>query len=353
MEAGLANIRLGRGDDPAGSNLPRWSGRTRGHYEVWYITGNANDYGFWIRYTINVSEEDFNDWAGVWLAVFKKGEKPIGICRKFPLGDFKFDKKSFHISIGDDNSLWERGAKGRITVKDIRAEWEISFEPTGEVFKHLPEASYYLPVESNVLSPNPHLNFSGFIRLKDISKGEEKEINLSGGKGYQTHIWGKKHAFKWVWGHSNVILDENGNEVENSFFEALTVVIRRGPVRIPPVTFFAIKYKGKFIRFNGMKDALMNVASWEYSDDKVMWEIKSKKMDFSLSLKADRSNFIMATYDDPDGEHAFCHNSEIESAEISFKMNGKNIKLFCNGTFHTEFGARTPLEYNPTKFIYE
>ncbi len=335
------------------SNLPRWSGKTRGHYEVWYITGNAGEYGFWIRYTINVSENDFNDWAGVWFALFKKGEKPIGICRKFPLGDFRSDPKSFSISIGDENMLWDRGARGKITVKDIRAEWEIEFEPTGEVFKHLPEASYHLPVETNVLSPNPYLDFSGFIKIKDIERGEEKKIDLSGGKGYQTHIWGKKHAFRWVWGHSNVLLDENGEQVDDSFFEGLTVIARRGPLRIPPITIFALKYKGKLLRFNGMKDVLMNSATWEYSEDKVEWKISSKKMNFSLTLKANKDNFIMATYDDPDGDHAFCHNSEVEDAEISFKLNGEHIKLFCRGTFHTEFGARTPLEYNPTKFTYE
>lgn len=333
-------------------NLPRWSGKTKEHYEVWYITGNAKDCGFWIRYTINVS--DNSEWAGVWCAVFKKGEKPIGICRKYPLSDFSWDSKKFKISIGEQNYLTETQAVGKISVKNFSASWELEFKPTGYVFKHLPEFAYYLPVDSVVLSPNPDLRFSGYITLKDIEKGKELiNIRFNDGVGYQTHIWGKKHAYKWVWGHSNCIKDENGNILEDTFFEGLTVVEKAGPLRVPPINIFSLKYKGKLYNFNGAKDIIMNSSKWSYGEDGVRWELKSKKMGFSLKLETKKDNFIMAIYDDPSGEKVFCHNSEIESAEIEFELGGKKIKLFCDGTFHTEFGSRTPLEYSPTKFIYD
>ncbi len=334
-------------------NLPRWNGISKGHYEVWYITGNTEDIGFWIRYTINVSEDRYKDWAGIWLAVFKNGEKPIGICRKYPLGEFSWEKNHFLIKIGDENTLSNRKAKGKISVKNLRAEWELNFEPTGYVFKHLPEAAYYLPLETEVLSPNPELNLEGFIKIKDIETGVEiRNINVKG-KGYQTHIWGKKHAFRWVWGHANILKNENGEPVEDSFFEGLTVIAKRGPLQIPPLSLFAIRYKGELFEFNNFSDIIYNSARWKFDDEKIEWELKSKKMDFRLLMRGKKENFIMATYDDPDGSNAFCHNSEIESAEIEFEIKGKKVKLFCDGTFHTEFGARTPLEYSPTKFLYE
>jgi hypothetical protein len=334
------------------SNIPRWDGRKKGHYEVWYVTGNSGDYGFWIRYTLNVAEEGHNSWSGVWCAIFKKGEKPLGICRKFPLSDFHFENKNFLIKIGDTNELGERKLKGKINVKNISAEWEIEFEPTGYVYKHLPEAAYYLPLETEVLSPNPDLKLKGYIKIKDLqSQSQIQDIKVDG-RGYQAHVWGKKHAFRWVWGHCNSILDENGNLLEDSFFEGVTVVAKRGPIHLPPITLFSLRYKGENFEFNNFRDILFNSAKWEYGDN-ITWEIRSRKMNFSLKMKGDKNNFIMATYDDPDGEKAFCHNSEIESAEIEFEMKGKKFKLFCPGTFHTEFGARAPLEYDPQKFLYE
>ncbi len=351
-------------DELVRGNLPRWSGKTRGHYEVWYFTGNAGEHGFWIRYTINVSENDFNDWAGVWCAVFKKGEKPVGICRKFPLSYFSWCvknesemKKGFEIRVGEGNYFTERSARGRITVGNLYAEWDINFEPSGYIFKHLPEPTYYIPVETALLSPNPDLKFSGYIRIRNIETGDVmKDMKLSPeiSGGYQTHIWGKKHAYRWVWGHSNTLYDENGDVVEDSFFEGITVVAKIGPLQIPPMTVFALRYKGKIYEFNGIKDIILNDAKWKYSDNEVIWELKSKKMNFNLSMHTKKDNFIMATYDDPDGEHAFCHNSEVEDAEIVFEPEeGRKAKLYCKGTFHTEFGARTPLEYEPVKFIYE
>jgi hypothetical protein len=147
-------------------------------------------------------------------------------------------------------------------------------------------------------------------------------------------------------------VDENGNLLEDSFFEGITVIVKRGPIHLPPITLFSLRYKGENFEFNNFRDILFNSAKWEYGDN-ITWEIRSRKMNFSLKMKGDKNNFIMATYDDPDGEKAFCHNSEIESAEIEFEMEGKKFKLFCPGTFHTEFGARAPLEYAPQKFLYE
>lgn len=335
-------------------NLPRWSGKTNEHYEVWYITGNASDHGFWIRYTLNVSEDGLNDWAGVWCAVFRRGEKPIGICRRYPLGEFKWETACFKIKVGENNILTDTTAKGKITVGNINASWELNFKPTGYVFKHLPDFAYHLPIDTVVLSPNPHLLLSGYIVIKDITTGGTiKELNFSDGIGYQTHIWGKKHAYKWIWGHSNCIKDENGNVLEDTFFEGLTVIEKKGPLRIPPINIFSLRYKGKTYNFNGIKEMVFNSAKWKYGDDEVFWNLRSKIMNFSLSMRTKKDNFIMAIYDDPSGKKVFCHNSEVESAEIEFELEGKKIRLFCDGTFHTEFGARTPLEYNPTKFIYE
>lgn len=335
-------------------NLPRWSGKVREHYEVWYITGNAKDHGFWIRYTLNVSESGLNDWSGVWCAIFKRGEKPIGVCRKYPLNDFRWEVRSFKLNVGESNSLSDRKAIGRITVGNILASWELDFEPTGYVFRHLPDFAYYLPVDTVVLSPNPNLKFSGFITLKDIQSGNIiKDLRFSDGVGYQTHIWGKKHAYKWVWGHSNILKDENGDILEDSFFEGLTVVEKTGPLRVPPVSIFTIRYKGKTLEFNNIKDIIFNSSKWDYGDHSVYWYLRSKKSNFSLKMQGRKENFIMAIYDDPNGEKVFCHNSEVESAEIQFELDGKNLKLICDGTFHTEFGSRTPLEYNPEKFLYE
>ncbi|MCS7214291.1 MAG: hypothetical protein NZ927_08770 [Candidatus Calescibacterium sp.] len=346
--------RISEQPDYIRENLPRWNGKTKEHYEVWYLTGNANNHGFWIRYTLNISENGLNDWAGVWCAVFKKGEKPIGICRKYPLSEFKWEVRSFRINIGESNIFSEKKSEGKITVGNISASWELNFEPTGYIFRHLPDFAYYLPVDTVVLSPNPNLIFSGYITLKDTQTGEIiKNLEFSDGVGYQTHIWGKKHAYKWVWGHSNFIKDENGNILEDSFFEGLTVVEKTGPLRVPPINIFTLKYKNNIYEFNGIKDIIFNSSKWKYGEDSVFWEIRSKKMNFSLKMNTKKDNFIMAIYDDPGGDKVFCHNSEVESTEISFELNGKTIKLFCDGTFHTEFGSRTPLEYNPAKFIYE
>src|SRR5215217_7405246 len=54
-------------------NLCRWDRRSKGHYEVWFLTLNhrASQLGFWFRYTVE-SPSGLDPRAALWAALFNR-----------------------------------------------------------------------------------------------------------------------------------------------------------------------------------------------------------------------------------------------------------------------------------------
>ncbi len=317
-------------------NRPRWNFKKKEHYEVWYITGNTkSEDGFWIRYTIDPAF----DRARVWFAFFLNKGKPLGIIKNFSLSEFKVSES---LRIGEVNELSNTFARGKIKVGNIEAEWDFTWS-YGGIYKHLPQIAYRLPIgDTTVISPNINSKASGYIKIK--KGGKTTKIELEDSPIDQTHLWGKKHAYAWVWGHCNAF-------EEDGFFEGITAVAERHGIVLPPITLFCLKTKSTDFCANSLFDILKN-KSERFAGRTFFWKIESSKgkKKFKLISETDAGKFILAQYDDPDGEKVYCYNTEVGSVEIEVEEDGKKSS-FPSNMFHIEFGMRQKLDVEVPTFI--
>src|SRR5215216_4650640 len=98
-------------------NLCRWDRRSRGHYEVWFLTLNhrASQTGFWFRYTLE-SPSGLEPCAALWAALFNRRnpELNIGLKRVHGIDEFAFEgREDFRLRISD-GSFSDSRAVGRV-----------------------------------------------------------------------------------------------------------------------------------------------------------------------------------------------------------------------------------------------
>jgi uncharacterized protein YfaP (DUF2135 family) len=77
------------------------------------------------------------------------------------------------------------------------------------------------------------------------------------------------------------------------------------------------------------------------------WEItgRTKRARLRVVLEADPAEMTQVTYEDPDGAHAYCINSEIARCALEVDRGDAGFERFTSdGLAHVEFGARHPYD---------
>ena len=78
--------------------------------------------------------------------------------------------------------------------------------------------------------PDPDLAIEGTIGW------DGREIELSGARGGQTHLWGVKHASRWCWLHASDLEGLDGTRRAGDWIEAVSVVTPRAGREVGPST---------------------------------------------------------------------------------------------------------------------
>lgn len=319
-------------------NHLRWDGNEAGHYEVYYMTFNhvESGSGFWIRYTMTAPCEGKGEpYAQVWFSYFKHGapEKNFALKKKFPISELVSSQNPFELRIGK-NIIASENASGSISGNGHEATWDLTFGPSERVHYMLPRFMYGAEL-ADTLALNPHVNTS-FHGVMTVD-GERLEFN--GDPGCQTHLWGEKHAVRWAWAHCNAFKED-----DSAAFEGLSVQIERLGIKLPPMSLFAIWYGGKKYDLTGLSSVMTSSCKFETGK----WRVHGKQggLKFECEFTCEMSDLVCAEYYDPDGEKAWCHNTEVGRAIIKiFKPAGPlNWKLAdtltCPTMAHMEFAAR-------------
>ena len=322
------------------ANRLRWDSSRRGRYEVYYATFNhlASCRGFWIRYTLN-APKNRNDspYAQVWFSSFNHSEpaRNFGLRRKYPIDSLRTDQDPFMLWL-DGCEMSSGTLKGHIEDSEHEIRWDLSYTCADPVHLHLPRFLYKYPIaDTTVLCPAPDASFEGKIRL------DGERIVFDGDPGCQTHIWGKKHAHRWAWGHCNAF--ENSPD---TVFEGLSVQVRRAGVALPALNFLYFRHAGREYRFTELPSSLHTRSEFETG----RWTFSAQSGDTLISgqISCAYGDIIRADYTDPDGEPSYCHNTETARAEITISTrNGKlgrweqSETLVSPCAAHVEFASRT------------
>lgn len=318
-----------------------WDQRKAGHYEVWYTTFNhlPSGTGFWIRYTLESPLPSHGDsYCQLWFALFDSHhpERNFGINRRFPLSELQVGSDPFRIRIGPAELL--HGAlKGALAGDSHEVSWDIGFKPSTFVHRHLPDLVYRSSfADTTVLSPNLMVYLNGQV----VVDGET--FALDGAPGCQTHLWGRKHAHAWAWGHCSAFRED-----PTACLETLSVRLRRLGLVTPPLTFFSLYLGGDVYHFRRFGTLLRTRGRWETG----LYRFSGVGHRFKVEgeLRCRPEDLVQTQYADPDGEASFCHNTEAADASITVwtrRSVGARFKRLCrltsHGAGHFEYAGRSP-----------
>jgi len=152
-------------------NRLAWNGKA-GHYEVWYLTFNHADRGYWIRTTLRVPLDGPAEGA-LWFLEFVPGQTPRAWKEPIP---------------PPEGPYWS-GKAGL-------ASWDLTVRSDGTLFRPIPALLRGF-VGTKIVTPHLDARVSGTLRIA----GEE--IRLEDARGCQSHLWGKAYGVGWAWVHAN------------------------------------------------------------------------------------------------------------------------------------------------------
>ncbi|GAB4519092.1 MAG: hypothetical protein Tsb0020_37640 [Haliangiales bacterium] len=301
-------------------NLCRWDGHSPGHYEVWYVTFNhqQSDTGFWIRYTLEAPLHE-PPYAQLWFAYFdaRNPDNHFGINRRFPIEALRTESAPFSVSIAPEgdpgrepNQLTHTGIRGHLAGDGHEATWDLSWTPQGHSHQHLPRTMYRRGGmgETTVLSPNLDVALSGTVTV------DGRRLVLEREPGGQTHLWGRKHANAWAWGHCNALRDRVGNRRVGACLEALSLDLVRAGIALPRLTLFSLYLDGRVHRFCDFRH-LMQTRS-DHGPGFFTMRGSGLKHRVEARFECRPEDMIATPYADPDGEPSWCANTEIADLEI-------------------------------------
>ncbi|MBI5487925.1 MAG: hypothetical protein HY905_11380 [Deltaproteobacteria bacterium] len=313
-------------------NVTVWDGSRRGWYEVYYLKLNVRETGeaFWIRYTLLSPEKGHGSpVAELWAIAFDPREsgRNLALKRTVPIAEARIERAPFGFGVGNAQ-LRHDAATGSLEGRAGKLEWNLAWDPPAETFRHFPhEAMYRLALpKTKVLVPNQDVSFRGTIRWND------RVVECRGEPGQQTHIWGTKHADRWVWGHGNAF------EGVDASFECLSARIRIGPLVTPDLVLLFLRRGGRWCRLNSLWQAVMQKTEADLPVFRFRGEGEGIRLSGEASARI--GDFIGVEYTDPDGEHLWCYNTKVADLRLDVEDDGRSETLHARRTFALEFVQR-------------
>ena len=319
-------------------NLCRWQPDQRGHYEVWYLTCNHLDSktGYWIRYTMEAPEQGAA-YAQQWFAFFDATDPSanFAINKKYAIDQFQTTESPFSVDL-HRNTLTHGSARGCLAGNGHEARWDLTWQPTGITHRQLPNLMYRRGGlgDTTVLTPSINVPLHGEIEV------DGRTHQLSGDPGGQTHLWGSKHAHSWAWGHCNAF---EGNT--SAALETLTVRLKKAGRVLPPMTMMSLYVDGEAFTWNTF--GRIALARGDYNTASYRFRASSMRYRIVGSYRCRRQDMVTAHYVDPDGDSAWCANTEVADLDVTVYQRAglsswrMHKQLHAPQTGHFEVGGRT------------
>lgn len=314
-----------------------WDGRP-GHYEVWYLTvsDRASGTGFWIRYTVEAPRPgDGEPYVQLWFSRFDQRDGTFGVNQRFPVATLNAVAEPFSVRIGDAE-LRHDGMRGGVRGAGHDITWDLRWRPGRATHHHLPSLFYKIPVDTRVLSPSPAVTVDGTITV------DGRRYDLAAAPGGQSHVWGKKHAYAWAWGHCNAF---EGEDPTRTFFESISARLKRGQIIIPTLTVFTLHMDGEEIAFRDPFTLPLARSDFQTGSYHLVGANADTRLEAQFSAGPDAT--LLAEYLDPDGDPAFNHICCVADLTITVRKRSPFVgrwrdhrTLLSRGAAHFEWGGR-------------
>jgi hypothetical protein len=313
----------------------QWS-RDPGFYEVWYLTltDRETGTGLWIRYTLLAPNATAGEepTCALWFLAMEPGAAPYGRKVTFPIAELSSRTEPFELRIGDA-ALTDRGARG--TAED--ASWELEWEPSPHGYEYVHPLLRRARLAKTVLTlPQPDVGVSGRVRFG------ERTLELDGTRGGQAHLWGTKHAGSWAWVHCNDFETLDGEPRPGVVVDGVSVIVPRLGREIGPSTPVVARVDGRDFASISPRRVVTNASrfaltGWSFTADDGGRRLVGE-------VDAPRESLAGVTYHDPDGERAYCFNTEIATLRLQVREGDKLLETFvAPGRAHFEYAQREPV----------
>jgi hypothetical protein len=321
-------------------NTLQWDGGP-GHYEVYYLsaTDRGSGCGLWIRYTM-VSPLDGEATCSLWLmAMDPRDGTLVGRKHTRPASELAATADPFELRIGD-SVLTDRGMTG--AFEDCR--WDLRWEPGVPPAEHVHPFLRRAKIAKTVLVlPHPAFEVEGTVAF------DGRTLELEGARGGQAHLWGSKHAARWAWAHCNDLEGLDGEPRPDAWIDGVSVFVPRFGREIGPNT----PVVGRFAGQDFASTSPLRVTRNESRFGLTSWRFEAVDGDRKLVVDVDapREQLVGVTYHDPDGDLAYCYNSETASMHVRVWQRDRSLaegwrgldELVAPGRAHFEYAQREPL----------
>jgi hypothetical protein len=322
----MANARSSSTEESTQNELQNrmmWRGQP-GHYEVWYLTcsDRGRKSGFWIRYTLEAPVTAHGEpYVQLW---FCRGdgqapENTFAINRRFPISALAQTQSPFEVRIGEARVSHD-GMRGALAGNGHDVRWDLRWQPAPRTHLFLPRGLYGGSfAETLALSPNLSIAVHGTIEV------DGRRYELAGEPGGQSHVWGRKHAYGWAWGHCTAFTrDEDG------------------ATALVPLTLFTVYpdgLSGEALRFTEWLSLPFCRSDYRTGHYALSGENASTRVEAQFSCQPD--DMVRAEYVDPDGAPAYCHFAATASCRLTvLKRTLPGAKWQPYRKLHSDRGAQ-------------
>jgi hypothetical protein len=327
-----------------GPNALRWEGEP-GHYEVYYLTltDPHTGVGVWIRYTMVAPLPATGEppSCSLWFLAMdpRAGSAPtVGRKATFGIERLESTREPFALRLADA-TLTDEGMAGGF--EDV--SWELRWSAAPKPYEPVHPLLQRLGVAKTVLVlPHAHVPVEGTITLPS---GES--LALGGVRGGQAHLWGSKHASSWAWVHCNDFTTAEGMAVD-AFIDAVSVTVPRLGREVGPNTPVVARIDGAEFRSTSPLRIVRNQS--RFGLDGWRFEATDGALRLVGEVEPVREQLAGVTYQDPDGELAYCYNSETASMRLEVQERLRRRggwrqlrTLVSTGRAHYEVGQRQPV----------
>jgi hypothetical protein len=317
------------------ANALRWDGGP-GHYEVYYLTFTdpASETGVWIRYTMLAPLEGAPT-CSLWFLTMSPREGLTARKATFSSAELTAEADPFRLTIASA-TLADGGASGEF--EDV--SWSLQWEP-GRSYD--PVEPLLRPFASTVFAlPNGDTAISGRIGVGSQS------LSVEGARGAQAHLWGSKHAAAWAWARCGDFRTADGERVADTFIDGVSARVHRFGREVGPATPVVGRIDGEDFRSTSLPRLLSNRS--DFAPGRWRFEAVAKRRKLIGEVDADTRLLAGVTYHDPDGEPAYCYNSEAASMRLHVYRRSSPgpgwtyaRTLFGAGCAHFEYAQRDPV----------
>jgi hypothetical protein len=317
------------------ANILRWNGRP-GHYEVYYLTltDPATGVGFWVRYTLLAPDQGAASCA-LWFLAMDPASGITARKEAFPIAELSALADPFRLQIGP-GSLTDGVAAGEL----VDAGWSLRWNP-GRSYEHVRPAAR--PFASTILClPHGDVAFDGRIWFGG------RAVDLDGARGAQAHLWGSKHAGAWAWARCGDFRTSGGQRAVDTFVDGVSVRVNRFGREFGAFTPVVGRIDGEDFNSTMPWRVITNPSSFAL----LHWRFEARGARRKLigEVHADTRLLAGVTYRDPDGQPAYCYNTETASMRLGvFERTGARSgwrhasTLEAAGCAHFEYAQREPL----------